>query len=368
MRTNYEQPGNKDSTAIDLGVSVVKAGADGKEKAVLLRRSSFRWICLVFIVLVGGGCGAWFVYEQRLEHQAEMGRLTKLLRSTGERVEALQRVQDRLEEAGAASSEVKEKLMKELKLGSEVHTAQADHTRAQAAVMMKKGLPTLAEHQAAADKAALKVSPTMQAKMVEEFRMKASFLVWATTPERDAAWRKSPRYGIEVTPELSDEVDNLEDIYEDGEVDTATFLTWLKGNITAGKYPPPVNSLGGIAGYLEDLTDEPSLFVEWEKRKHARSNAHQEAFRAAEETIAKIVAISDETAHSKDPTPTFKSVYAALVQFHLTEWLFPADDPFLDEGLGAEFFKVKDISEGEQDDDDGEDDLEMDEKDDDEAE
>ena len=69
----------------------------------------------------------------------------------------------------------------------------------------------------------------------------------------------------------------------------------------------------------------------------------------------------------KDPTPTFKSVYAALVQFHLTEWLFPADDPALDEGAGVKFAPHKMISEAEEDDDDSETDLEYAEEDDDDA-
>ena len=76
----------------------------------------------------------------------------------------------------------------------------------------------------------------------------------------------------------------------------------------------------------------------------------------------------DEAAWQKEPTPVFKSVYAALVQYHLTEWLFPADDPFLDEGVGKPFARHKMISEAEEDDDDSEDDLEYDEEDDDEAE
>jgi len=70
----------------------------------------------------------------------------------------------------------------------------------------------------------------------------------------------------------------------------------------------------------------------------------------------------------KDPTPTFKAVYAALVQFHLTEWLFPADDPSLEGGAGVKFAPHKAISEAEEDDDDEESELEYTEKDDDDAE
>lgn len=84
--------------------------------------------------------------------------------------------------------------------------------------------------------------------------------------------------------------------------------------------------------------------------------------------MQRVVALAgDEVAWQKDPTPTFKSVYAALVQFHLTEWLFPADDPTNDEGVSKRFAPYKTISEAEEDDDDSESDLEEDEEDDDEA-
>ena len=113
--------------------------------------------------------------------------------------------------------------------------------------------------------------------------------------------------------------------------------------------------------------DSESLFVEYDERKKA-GESHKEAFAAAEATVQRVVALAgDEVAWHKDPTPTFKSVYAALVQFHLTEWLFPADDPANDEGISKRFATYKTISEAEEDDDDSEDDLEEDEEDDDEA-
>ena len=103
-------------------------------------------------------------------------------------------------------------------------------------------------------------------------------------------------------------------------------------------------------------------------RKKARAKAHQDAFAAAEDMVRKIAALSaDPATVVENPTPTFKTLYAALVQFHLTEWLFPADDPELDEGVGEQFAPHKGISEAEEDDDDEEDDLEGDEEDDDEA-
>ena len=243
---------NSPSHSVDLGViSTVKLGADGKESALLVRRGAVRWICLVATVLVLGGCGAWFMYESRLEHQVEMSRLTRLLRSTGERVQGLRRVSDRLDSA-AESSEVKENLAKELKIGREVHAAQEEHARAQAA-MMKHGMPS-DEHTAAADQAAKQVPADMQRAMLAEFRIKGQFLVWSTTMEREAAWRKSPHLGKAPKQVVDDEVDELEDTWEDGELDKATLVTWLRGNVSAGKYPPPVNVLSGIAGYLEDIT------------------------------------------------------------------------------------------------------------------
>ena len=85
------------------------------------------------------------------------------------------------------------------------------------------------------------------------------------------------------------------------------------------------------------------MFVEYDERKKS-GNSHREAFAAAEATVQRVVALAgDETAWQKDPTPVFKSLYAALVQYHLTEWLFPADDPDLDEGEGSKFAAHKKI-------------------------
>lgn len=351
------------------GVAVVKLGADGKESALLVRKGAARWICLVGGLLVLGSCGAWVMYESRMERQAEVSRLTRLVRSTGERVQALRRVSDRLDDS-KESNEVKEKLAKELKLTSDIHEAQEEHTRAQAA-MMKKMMPS-AEHEAAAREAAEKVPKDIQQAMLKEFRAKGQFLVWSTAKERDQAWRASPSFGKKPKSAIEDELDDIEDAWEDGELDTTTLVKWLKGNVTAGRYPPPVNLLSGIAGYLEDMTggEEESLFIEYEERMKAFTNgAHKEAFEAAAATVQRVVALAaDELSWIKDPTPTFQSVYAALVQYHMTEWFFPGDDPSLEEGEGAKFKNYQSISEAEEDDDDEENDMEYTEKDDDEAE
>ena len=431
------------SHAVDVGVvSTVKLGADGKERALLVRRGAARWVCLLATVLVLCGGGAWLAYESRAEHKVEMGRLTRLLRSTGERVQELRRMSDRLDDLDLSAylpadskegkGHIKEKLERELKLGKLVHSAQEEHERAQAA-MMRQGMPS-DEHAEAADQAARQVPVEMQRAMLAEFRLKGQFLVWSTTKEREAAWRKSPHFGKPPSDEVDNELDEIEDEWEDGELDTNTLVTWLRGNVSAGKYPPPVNVLSGIAGYLEDITavstarhtwepwasappvkayptptlrsapnpnpsptsaampssnpnpistetpspspnptspemqgDSESLFVEYDERKKA-GESHKEAFAAAEATVQRVVALAgDEVAWHKDPTPTFKSVYAALVQFHLTEWLFPADDPANDEGISKRFAPYKTISEAEEDDDDSEDTLEEDEEDDDEA-
>lgn len=189
------------SHAVDVGVvSTVKLGADGKERALLVRRGAARWVCLLATVLVLCGGGAWLAYESRAEHKVEMGRLTRLLRSTGERVQELRRVSDRLDDLDLSAylpadskegkGHIKEKLERELKLGKLVHSAQEEHERAQAA-MMKQGMPS-DEHAAAADQAARQVPVEMQRAMLAEFRLKGQFLVWSTTEEREAAWRKSP--------------------------------------------------------------------------------------------------------------------------------------------------------------------------------
>ena len=59
-----------------------------------------------------------------------------------------------------------------------------------------------------------------------------------------------------------------------------------------------------------------------------------------------------------------------MTQFHLTEWLFPADDALMDDAFGAasSFAPYSFLVDEEQDDDDGEFDMEWDEEDDDEAE
>ena len=248
------------SHAVDVGVvSTVKLGADGKERALLVRRGAARWVCLLATVLVLCGGGAWLAYESRAEHKVEMGRLTRLLRSTGERVQELRRMSDRLDDLDLSAylpadskegkGHIKEKLERELKLGKLVHSAQEEHERAQAA-MMRQGMPS-DEHAAAADQAARQVPVEMQRAMLAEFRLKGQFLVWSTTKEREAAWRKSPHFGKPPSDEVDNELDEIEDEWEDGELDTNTLVTWLRGNVSAGKYPPPVNVLSGIGGYLE---------------------------------------------------------------------------------------------------------------------
>ena len=224
------------------------------------------------------------------------------------------------------------------------NASELAHARAQANVMKRGNEPNVL-HAAAADKAAQTVPADMQRAMLGQFLAKGQFLMWATTKEREMAWRESPFFGKAPAFEVEEELDNLEEMVGDGAIDTRTVVSWLRGNITAGSYPPPVNVLSGIGGYLEALTDaweeENGLFVEYEKQKKADSAKADGARRA---TVQRLVALAaDEKAWLKDPTPVFKSVYAALVQYHLTEWLFPADDPDLDEGEGSKFAAHKKI-------------------------
>ena len=177
------------------GVSTVKIGADGKESALLVRRGAGRWIGLVAVVLVLGVGGAWYTHERRMKGKAEMSRLTRLLHDTGSRVEGLRRVSDRLDDS-KESSETKEKLAKELKIGNEVHKAQVEHARAQANVMKRGNVPN-ALHAAAADKAAQTVPADMQRAMLGQFLAKGQFLMWATTKEREQAWREFAGSGAE---------------------------------------------------------------------------------------------------------------------------------------------------------------------------
>ena len=192
------------------GVSTVKVGADGKESALLVRRGAGRWICLLATVLVLGIGGAWYTHDSRLKGKAEMSRLTRLLRDTGSRVDALRRVSDRLEDS-EESSEAKEKIAKELKIGSEVHKAQAEHARAQANVMKRGSEPNVL-HAAAADKAAQAVPAEMQRAMLGQFVTKARFLLWATTNNREKAWRDSPFFGKPPADEVEEQLDSLEEV------------------------------------------------------------------------------------------------------------------------------------------------------------
>lgn len=71
------------------------------------------------------------MHDHHSELKGETSRLTKLVRSTGERLQTLRRVSDRLK-ATNYSSEIKAKLARELKLDSEVHHAEEEHVLAQA--------------------------------------------------------------------------------------------------------------------------------------------------------------------------------------------------------------------------------------------
>ena len=161
-------------------------------------------------VLVLGIGGAWYTHDSRLKGKAEMSRLTRLLRDTGSRVDALRRVSDRLEDS-EESSEAKEKIAKELEIGSEVHKAQVEHARAQANVMKRGSEPNVL-HAAAADKAAQAVPAEMQRAMLGQFVTKARFLLWATTNDRERAWRASPFFGKPPADEVEEQLDSLEEV------------------------------------------------------------------------------------------------------------------------------------------------------------
>jgi len=354
-------------------VSMVKVGADGKEKALLLRASSLRWIAIAVFLLIGGSGGAWWILESKLEGHAEKSRLTALLRHTGERIQALHRVRNAVEKFDGANAKAVEKL------DSEVSEAEEQHRRAQAAMMKQQGLPD-AEDIEAAGRAAKRVPKEMQVKMLDEFQVKAGFLVWGTEPERAAVWRKSPLYNKMPSQTVIEELGAVQVSYETGGIDTRTFVGWCRGNVTAGNWPPPVSSLQGIINYFEDLTDDPpedhkwegNLFVTWEHRlAKIKERKHAKMWEASHQTIKKLLGqLPDDTTTLKDPIQAFKFTYAALTQFHLTEWLFPADDALMDDAFGAasSFAPYSFLVDEEQDDDDGEFDMEWEEEDDDEAE
>ena len=363
----------RDPEAGLASVSMVKVGADGKEKALLLRASSLRWIAIAVFLLIGSSGGAWWIFSTKLEGHAEKSRLTALLRHTGERIQALHRVRNAVEKFDGANAKAVEKL------DTEVSEAEEQHRRAQAAMMKQQGMPDTQDIERAGH-AAERVPKAMQVKMLDEFQVKASFLVWATEPERAAVWRKSPQYNKMPSKTVVEELGAVQVSYETGGIDTRTFVGWCRGNVTAGNWPPPVSSLQGIINYFEDLTDDPpedqkwegNTFVTWEHRMTKfKEKKHATIWETSHETIKKLLAqLPDDATRIDDPIPAFKFTYAALTHFHLTEWLFPADDAEMDDAFGAasSFAPYSFLVDEEQDDDDSEFDMEWDEEDDDDAE
>lgn len=350
----------------------VKLGEDGKEKAILVRKGAGRWLCALATLLVLGVCGAFLVHDHLMERKGKTGRLSRLVRSTGERLQTLRRVSDRLK-GGNSTAEIKAQIAKELKLGREVHRAEEEHALAQAG-MMKQGLPPTDKQVLAAEGAALKVPKVVQRAMLTEFNLKGSFLLWATSANVEAVWRMSKNFNKPPSAEVEKEMKDMENLYDDGLVRTHEVIAWLRGNISAGIYPPPVNVLGGVAGYIEELCDftaqsfaQVGLFLEFDSNKRAyhrkKVAGEAEDEQVAEDTIKRVLALAaDEMAWHMDPTPTFKKIYATLLQFELTEWLFVSDEPDLDEGYGDKFYKYRRISESsdadddeDENDDDGED-------------
>ena len=63
----------------------------------------------------------------------------------------------------------------------------------------------------------LQVPKDIQQAMLKEFRAKGQFLVWSTAKERDQAWRASPSFGKKPKSAIEDELDDIEDAWEDGE-------------------------------------------------------------------------------------------------------------------------------------------------------
>jgi len=221
----------------------------------------------------------------------------------------------------------------------------------------------------AAEKAALTVPKDVQRAMLTEFNLKGSFLLWATSADVEAVWRRSPNFNKPPSAEVDKEMKDMENLYDEGLVRTHEVIAWLRGNISAGVYPPPVNVLGGIAGYIEELCDytvnnfaQVGLFVDYDTNKQAyhrkKVEGEAEPEQVAEATIKRVVALAaDEMGWHMDPTPTFKKIYATLLQFELTEWLFVSDDPDLDEGYGVKFYKYRKFSDSSDAEDDEDEDY-----------
>ena len=98
-----------DIEAIESGVQWVKAGADSKQQALLVRPGALKQICMamtLLVILVVSVLG-WSVRRVGdLEERAAESKLRHAIRATAQRVGLVERIKDRLSNSGTALENV----------------------------------------------------------------------------------------------------------------------------------------------------------------------------------------------------------------------------------------------------------------------
>ena len=178
-------PRKVDASEIESGVQWVKAGADSKQQALLVRPGALKQICMamtLLVILVVSVLG-WSVRRVGdLEERAAESKLRHAIRATAQRVGLVERIKDRLSNSGTALENVNvQELVKTLDLNSELRTAHKDHEKSQAQMMARLDELGMQVRSAKADeKVSNSVPEHMQRRMLDEFAQKASFMLHFT--------------------------------------------------------------------------------------------------------------------------------------------------------------------------------------------
>lgn len=223
--------GQADVVEIESGIQWVKAGADSKEKALLVVPRALRRICvaLTLVVFLVLSFVAWSVQHlDDVEERADQSRLQHAIRSTAERVGIVERLKERLHKTGNSSV-----LVQALHLNRELHEAQRQLEHAQEDMMLS--MDSRVVHNGVPPAGAKMPPHDIQRRMLEEFTCKAEFLLWSTQPDLTSKWRDSSRFGLQLSADIVQEVDRLHDQYTNGRIESQTLVGWLRGNVSAGR-------------------------------------------------------------------------------------------------------------------------------------
>eukprot|EP00316_Scyphosphaera_apsteinii_P015889 CAMPEP_0119300624 /NCGR_PEP_ID=MMETSP1333-20130426/2542_1 /TAXON_ID=418940 /ORGANISM="Scyphosphaera apsteinii, Strain RCC1455" /LENGTH=383 /DNA_ID=CAMNT_0007302461 /DNA_START=46 /DNA_END=1197 /DNA_ORIENTATION=- len=323
----------------------VKTGSHGKHTALLMPKIALirftTLISLVLLLVVGTLVGTGdlkmkdALAELQLSIQEE--RLSQTLSLKEEKVSVLENVQSVLEEAGVNVTVTKSvdgilRKAKQERLEAKVEKASQTLPK----------LDTGTVHN--------KVPLSMQMKMLKEFHIKASFLLWAVSRKAAAHWKASELFGKESTDEIVEECDNIENEWGDT-YGSDMVVNWLQGNITYGRYPPPLTVVDGLASYVNDLTYSEYAKTWLHKKKELRSHRKNVEFLNLRNEISSLVKEIEANGLHKhgamDTAPVvqyvFTKVYVTLRKLDCLEWLFPGDDEDIEDGIGKEFHRYAEI-------------------------